>query len=131
MIWMGGAGEQTNRMEFQAQCMQGDYFGVFVNNSLSPLGDSVFDLGAGHSAIIDNNGHVMVESASSEETMIVSLLPMGQYRKTHELPYFQKELYTEFYRSYVPKFPPNMFAKELPDSIMDSMAKSKKFLQWK
>lgn len=131
MVWMGGAGEQTFRVDFQAQCMQGDYFGVFVNNALSPMGDSLFDLGAGHSAIIDNNGKIIVEAASSAETMIVAFLSMGQYRKTHEIPYFPKELYMEFYKNYVPKFPPNMFAKKLPDSIMDSMAESKKFLQWK
>jgi len=127
--YLGGP-DNTFRLEFQAQCIQGDYWGVFVNNSLSKMGEAVFDLGAGHSAIIDNNGHILSEASSSEETVVMSFLPITEYRKSHEIPYFPKELYTEFYRSYVPKFPPNMFAKQLPNSIAESVAESKDFKQW-
>ena len=132
IAFLGGDSEHTFRTEFQGICISCGFFGLFVNNSLSPLGlrENVFDLGAGHSAIFDNNGHLMTEAASSEETMVTAMLPLAEYRRTHTIPNFPKELYMKLYEEYVPRFPANLFQEQLPNSIMDAMAQSAKLARW-
>jgi predicted amidohydrolase len=128
--YLGGQSDHTFRNEFQGSCISGGYWGLFVNNSLSKMGKSVFDLGAGHSAIFDYNGRMLIEASTSEETFIGYPIPMGDYRKTHDIPNFPKELYLNFYQQYVPKFPANQFAGWLPDSIMDAVKKGKGLARW-
>jgi predicted amidohydrolase len=124
-----GGAINSFRVDFQANCMQNNIWGVFVNNSLSPS-MGIEDVGAGGSSIYDPNGQMIIEATSPNETMVWFSIPLAQYRQEHELPKWPKELFTNFYENYVSKYPPNAFAKSLPMSFAESAEYYRKIQRW-
>jgi predicted amidohydrolase len=125
----GGKLLDTFRVDLQAISIANHIYSVFVNNSLSP--EVTFaDLGAGGSAIYDAQGVPLMEAATAEETAVMATLPLAAYRKWHEIPRLPKELFTDIAKRYVSKFPPNCFAKHLPNSLQDAGEQYAKMAKW-
>lgn len=131
VTFTGGHHENTFINDFKAVCAAGNYYGLFVNNSLSGNDRGIdFDLGAGHSTIVDCNGGTMLEAASTAETMVSTVIPIAAYRRRHSIPHFPKELYRRLYDEYVPKFPPNSFLETRPDSFKDAVDHYNGLARW-
>jgi len=128
--YLGGT-NHIFRNELQVLCLAGNYYGIFVNNSISMRGDALYDFGSGASAIIDCNGKLIEEASSVHETMVTAYLPMAGYRQKHSIPNFPKDLYLHFYNEeYRPKYPANCFQDSLPDGIMEAAQRYKDRSQW-
>ena len=123
-----GGGINSFLIDFQAVCMTNSMYGIFVNNSLSP--EDPFYIGAGHSTIFDNDGRVMSEAISSNETVVEAVIPIAAYRKKHSIPKVPNELYMHLLGEYPAKFPPNAFAGYLPSSIADAVQHYRKSMRW-
>jgi predicted amidohydrolase len=127
----GGHHENVFINDFKSFCAAGNYYGLFVNNAISSGGHGAeFDIGAGHSTIIDCNGRTLCEVASLSETMISAVIPISAYRKSHSIPHFPKELYSHLYQDYIPKYKPNTFLDNLPDSIQDAAEHYNRLANW-
>lgn len=126
----GYTGEHTFRIDFQAACMANNIYGCFNNNAISEEDGVMWDQGTGYSAVYDCNGHLMTEATSHHETMLEVTIPIGAYRRKHSIPRFYKELYSQLYEMYTPKFPPNSFLKYLPESIKDATRHYNEISRW-
>ena len=121
-----GKGEiHSLRLDFQAGCLQNNVFGAWVNNAAAEEG-AIGDQAAGYSAIYDCDGRTMAEALSTHETMVIANLPLAQYRRKHQPPNWFKELYTDQYQHYQPKFPPGALQDYLPKDHQDAIAYFKK-----
>ena len=124
-----GGGFDSLRLDLQAGCMVNGVYGVFINHAVTPdraLGDRA----AGASAIFDYDGRIMSEASSPMETIVIASIPMADYRRKHLIPNFPKELYTDMYQNYVPRFPPGALLDYLPKDRPDAVAYFKKLARW-
>jgi predicted amidohydrolase len=118
--------------DLQMACAAGEYYGIFVNNSLSlDTTGTVFDLGSGGSAIFDCNGQQMAEAISNQETSVSADITLAAYRKTHSVPVFPVAPYRQFYNEYLPKYPPNTYSNAaLPDGMQDGLRHYRENANW-
>jgi len=126
---IGGNAHHTFRVDLQAQCMAGHFYGLFVNDAISTEGEAL-DQGMGYSAIMDCDGKIMIEASSSMETMISAAIPMATYRKNHAIPQFPKDLYMHLYNEYTPRIAPNTFLESMPNSMMDGIRHYQEKARW-
>lgn len=126
---MRGGGFHSLRFDLQACCIVNGVYGAFVNHAITP-DKAIADQAAGGSAIFDYDGRVMAEAMSSQETLVIASIPIASFRKRHQLPNFPKELYTDMYNNYVPKFPPGALLKYLPKDRADAIAYYRKLARW-
>jgi predicted amidohydrolase len=126
---MRGGGFHSLRFDLQACCMVNGVYGVFVNHATTP-DRAIADQAAGASAIFDYDGRIMSEVASSQETMVIATIPIASFREKHQIPNFPKELYTDMYENYIPKFPPGALQKYLPKDKADAVAYFKSLARW-
>ncbi|MEW6142959.1 MAG: nitrilase-related carbon-nitrogen hydrolase [Chloroflexota bacterium] len=124
-----GAAINSFRIDFQATCLQNQMWGLFVNNALSPE-VGIDDVGAGGSSIYNPDGQCVVEALSPHETAVWATIPIAQFRAERDLPKFPKELFANFYETYVSKYPPNSFLKTLPGSFAESGEHYRKIQRW-
>lgn len=130
LAWVGASHDHHSfRIDLQAQCMAGHFFGLFVNDAVSTEAEA-FSWGQGHSAIIDPNGCIIVEAASESETLLTATLPMASYRQHHQVPNFPKEIYQHLYNEYVPKFPANSFKRSMPNGNLEAVQHYAKMARW-
>lgn len=125
----GGGPFHNLRFDLQACCMVNDVYGVFVNNATTPE-KAIGDRAAGGSAIFDSDGAVMAEALSSQETMVIATIPLASFREKHQVPNFPKELYTDLYQSYLPRYPAGALLKYLPRDRADAVAYYRKIARW-
>jgi predicted amidohydrolase len=129
-IMIRGSCIDNFRIDLQATCMQNSIYGVFVNNAISPEGGGLTDTGAGGCSIYDFDGRVIMEATSNQETWVSAALNIAEFRREHQLPKWPKELFKDFYDTYVSKIPPNAFAKALPMSLAESGEFYRKIARW-
>jgi len=124
-----GGGFHSLRFDLQACCMVNDVYGVFINHAVTP-DKAIGDRAAGASAIINCDGRLLSEASSYNETMVIASIPMAAFREKHQPPNFPKELYTDMYENYVPKFPSGALLKYLPKDRADAKAYYQKIARW-
>ncbi len=129
LAWVGANNHHSFRLDLQAQCMAGHFYGLFVNDAITTENEA-FTRGQGHSAIFDPNGCVMIEAASDTETMLTATLPMASYRQEHSVPNFPKEIYQPLYDAYVPRTPANSFKEGKPDGNMAAVKHYADIARW-
>jgi len=125
-----GGKHNTFIVDFQGMCIAGHFYGLFVNNAISPREGVMFNQGSGCSMIIDCDGRIMKEVSSFNETVISEAIPMAAYRKVHKIPNWPKDFYMHLYEEYVPKFPANTFLEALPDSMPDGARHYRERANW-
>jgi predicted amidohydrolase len=127
---MKGSGPFHNlRFDLQACCMVNDIYGAFVNHATTP-DNAIGDRAAGASAIYDSDGCLMAEAMSSQETMVIATIPIASFREKHQIPNFPKELYTDMYQNYVPKYPSGALLGYLPKDKADAITYFKSLARW-
>jgi len=130
--YMTGAKAGFARLDLQAACRAGQYYGLYVNNALHYMDGVEIDLGAGGSAIINPMGDIMTETSSPNEATVNGFLPMATYRKTHAIPYVPLDLLKDVYDKYQPRFPANTFltTDKLPNNLGESFSHYGKIARW-
>jgi predicted amidohydrolase len=128
--YMTGGGAEMFRTDLRAQCMANDIYGVFVNQAVSPNNIYIEDAWSGGSGIFSNKGEVIAMANSHHETLVTAKIPLASYRAQHALPKFCSPLYEQLFSQWRPKYPPNTFSSEKPDTLAASIAHYKKHQNW-
>ena len=123
-------GRLVYRTDFQAACMANSIYGLYMINAVSEADGKILDAGVGNSAIFDCNGNMLAEAPSHHECVIEATIPIAAYRKRHSIPRFYKELFTDLYARYTPKFPPGSFLKSLPENMVEAAEHYKNLARW-
>ena len=124
-----GGGFNSLQIDLQAGCMVNGVYGVFINHAITP-DKALGDRGAGATAIFDYDGRIMSEASSPMETMVIASLPLADYRQKHLIPNWPKELYTDTYQNYQPRYPSGALLDYLPKDRADAVAYFKKLARW-
>jgi predicted amidohydrolase len=125
-----GGPDQTFTIDMQGMCINNGVYGVFVNHALDYENGVMWDLGGGHSSVIDPEGRILIEAASSFECVADATVPLSAYRKRHWTPRFPKELYAHAYDNYVSRFPTNTYLEKQPQNIKELSAHYKGIARW-
>ncbi len=129
--YMTGAGGGAARLDLQAACLAGKYYGLYVNNAQHYVGGVEVDLGAGGSAFIDPKGNIICETNSTRETVIAERIPIAAHRAQRTTPQIPIDLLKYLYSEYQPKYPANSFTGQpLPDNFPDSIKHYRGIARW-
>ena len=124
-------GGMPERDDVPAQCRMNRMWGIFVNQSMYMSDDKFHDGASGGSAIFDDMGKMVAEVNSNHETLISTNIPLAEYRKSHSVPIFRKELYQKIWEEYVGKYPPNQYSKDgRPKDKIDQIQRLKNIARW-
>jgi predicted amidohydrolase len=104
-------------------------YSIFANCSLL-VGAETDEIGCGHSTIFNEYGRVIGSTSVSGETIVGADIPIGLYRKRHSIPTIRKELYAPCYEKYPARYPPNLFAKELPGTLPEAINYVRRNANW-
>lgn len=118
-------------VDMQATALYNRVYTAVCNNAISPGSPFFEDTGAGGSAIYGPDGAPMAEAKGQNETLVMTRIPIAQFRKTHQQPTLHKELYMPEYEQYVPPYSPNLFQDYQPSSLKDAAAFVRGKRRWK
>ena len=96
---------------------------VIVNNAVSPDNPGFMDDafgGAGGTAIYGPRGETVAEADSKFEQQVIARIPIAAFRQRHAIPDVHMALYAPVMSAYTPRFDANLFADELPASLVDA-----------
>lgn len=128
--WSPGNGQSNEWVSLQADCLTNDVWGMFCAQAVSLSDTHIEDVGYGYSSIIDNFGRPVARAVSHHETVVSAAIPMAAFRARHSIPVVAKELYTDLWRKYSSKYPPNMYAQYLPKDLIDAARQVHEVVQW-
>lgn len=124
-------GGLPERADVPAQCRMNRMWGIFVNQSMYLSGERFHDSASGGSAIFNDMGELVAEVSSCHETQVTATIPLAQYRRSHSVPIFRKELYQRIWEKYEGKYPPNQYLKDgLPKDKVDQIQRLKNIARW-
>lgn len=107
-------------VDMQATALYNGVYTAVCNNAISPGSPFFEDSGAGGSAIYGPDGDILDIAKSPNETLVMTRVPIAQFRARHRQPTLHKELYMAEYEQYVPPYPPNLFLNYQPTSLEDA-----------
>lgn len=104
---------------------QNRLYTIGVGNSVSP-GNLGFAEAAGvrgdGSVIVDPSGTPLSRTANHHEDVISSRVPIGDFRRTRRFPEVPIALFLPLLQQYQPRFQPNAFADQLPETYEEAGA---------
>lgn len=118
-------------VDIQATSLYNGVYTAVCNNAISP-GSSFFeDSNAGGSAIYGPDGDMIAAAKSPNETLVMTRVPIAQFRARHRQPQVHKELFLKAFEQYVPRYGPNLFSGYLPSDLKDAGRFLKDKSRWK
>lgn len=118
-------------VDVQATALYNSVYTALCNNAISPGSPFFEDTGAGGSAIYGPDGESMAMAKSPNETLVMTRVPIAQFRERHRQPTLHKELYMTEYEQYVPPYPPNLFQDYQPTDLQDAGRYARGKRRWK
>ncbi|MCA8892380.1 nitrilase-related carbon-nitrogen hydrolase [Hyphomonas sp.] len=118
-------------VDMQATALYNGVYTAVCNNAVSPGSPFFEDTGAGGSAIYGPQGETLGEAKGQNETLVMTRIPIAQFRQRHQQPTLHKELYMTEYEQYVPPYAPNLFQDYQPTDLKDAAAFVRGKRRWK
>jgi predicted amidohydrolase len=118
---------------FRADCAYSNVYGIYSNGASGATvgGMTPIENGrGGGSMVVDPSGIPLNRSVDSREQIIKSTIPIASFRRKHALPWVRTELYVPAYERHPNRFPPNMYARHLPNTCEEAMKWSLHNARW-